>query len=286
MARRGRWPATGSASIRPPPSAAIARCAAAVSVADVAALPGDEHAARDEQRKRQLDELVEPPTARAVTAGQRSRWRGIAGELLRPDGRDGDPRGEPGRLDDGLEERAPSCRPTRRGPPARAAATAASGSPGKPPPLPRSRNASTRPLTRRRAARDSREAVDDVADRDRRRVADRGQVDRGVPGDQQADVVGDRSAGVGVEVRPSSRGPDRGRRRTRPASGGRSSTRVGSGSRGRSRHPSCRSCLSRAVRAPLPASSFIAPPVGSRSSVACPVRGRVSPCPSQAPVPE
>ena len=41
-----------------------------------------------------------------------------------------------------------------------------------------------------------------------------------------------------------------------------------------------------AVQDPLPASSFIAPPVGSRSSVTCPVRGRVSPCPSQVPVPE
>jgi hypothetical protein len=41
-----------------------------------------------------------------------------------------------------------------------------------------------------------------------------------------------------------------------------------------------------AVQDPLPASSFIAPSVGSRSSVTCPVRGRVSPYPSQVPVPE
>lgn len=42
----------------------------------------------------------------------------------------------------------------------------------------------------------------------------------------------------------------------------------------------------RAVRAPLPASSYVAPTIGVRSSAACPVRGRVSPCPSQASLPE
>ena len=66
--------------------------------------------------------------------------------------------------------------------------------------------------------------------------------------------------------------------------GRKASTRVGSGSRGRSRHPSCRSCL-RAVRAPLPASSFVTPRSVPRSSVARPVRGRVSPCPSRASLP-
>jgi hypothetical protein len=77
--------------------------------------------------------------------------------------------------------------------------------------------------------------------------------------------------------------------RAAPYAGGRSgspSTRVGSGSRGRFRHSSCRSCLwgpsglrSRRRRTSHRRSR-------PRSSVTCPVRGRVSPCPSQASLPE
>jgi len=125
-----------------------------------------------------------------------------------------------------------------------------------------------------------------MADRDRRWIADRGEVDRGVPGDQQADVVGDDPAGVGDEVNSEL-----------------AESRIeGLIERCRERWKVLNARRERfprtvqaplllvvplgAVQDPLPASSFIAPPVGSRSSVTCLVRGRVSPYPSQVPVPE
>ena len=111
-------------------------------------------------------------TARAVTAGQRSRWRGSRGERLRPD-RARPRRGRRGRsaADGRLEERAPSCRPTRR------AATRSRGQRGRERDARGSRRRCRGRRTARRRARaedgDRREAVDDVADRDRGRVADR-----------------------------------------------------------------------------------------------------------------
>ena len=52
-----------------------------------------------------------------------------------------------------------------------------------------------------------REAVGDVEGRHGRRVVDRGQVDRGVPRQEEADVGVDRRACGGVEVQVSDSGP-------------------------------------------------------------------------------
>ena len=63
---------------------------------ELAAFPGDEDPAGGEQRKGQLDELGERATARAVTAGQRPRWRRSSGEGFGPDGGRLDRAGQPG----------------------------------------------------------------------------------------------------------------------------------------------------------------------------------------------
>jgi hypothetical protein len=126
-----------------------------------------------------------------------------------------------------------------------------------------------------------------VAKRDLGGLADRREVDRRIPGEQQPDVIVDRQAGRGwqgqVELGQTGlEGNDIVRRQGRKALNAR-----------RERLTRTVQALSlsavpvRPVPAPLPASSFIAPVGrGSRSSVASPVRGRVSPCPSQAPLPE
>jgi hypothetical protein len=125
-----------------------------------------------------------------------------------------------------------------------------------------------------------------VADGDRRRIADRGQVDRLIPGEEQAGVVRDDRPPVRGELQPEleearvegvvERRWDR--RKVVDARRERLARTV--------QAPLLSVVPLRAARAPLPACSFVAPAVGSRSSVTCPVRGRVSPCPSQVSLPE
>ena len=132
------------------------------------------------------------------------------------------------------------------------------------------------------------EAVDDVADRRcSSRVADRGQVDRRVPGEQEPDVAVDRPP-----ARPcGQREPDR---REAVVEGAvvlrREGGKAVDARRERVRRTVQAPLLSvvpvRAVRAPLPASSYVAPRSDPRSSAAGPVRGRVSPCPSPASLPQ
>jgi hypothetical protein len=125
-----------------------------------------------------------------------------------------------------------------------------------------------------------------VPNRDGRRVANRGQVDRRIPGEQQANVVADDSAGPGCQVQAEIA-------QTRIEGVVKCARKRWKGLNARRERfprtiqaPLLLAVPLGAVREPLPASSFVAPPVGPRSSVTCPVRGRVSPCPSQVPVPE
>ena len=222
------------------------------------------------------------PTARARTAGQRPRWPGSAARSSARLASTDDPSARapsPRRPSRGT---TPSCRSTRRGAPARRAARPRSGCPGS-----RRRCRCRRtPGSEPAQLGDRGEAVDHVPPGDLRRIPDGGQVDRGVPGDQQADVAVDGVAGAGR----------RGRRRAsrRPASSasrevGREVRNVPNARRERITRTVQALLLSvvptRAVRAPLPA-SFFAPLVVLRSSRAGPVRGRVSPCPSPVPLPE
>jgi hypothetical protein len=98
-----------------------------------------------------------------------------------------------------------------------------------------------------------------VADRDGGRIADRGQVDRGVPGEQQSDVPVDRPPGVAG---------DRQADRLEPGVEGvmESRRKIGKGvdaRRERVRRTVQAPLLSvvpvRAVRGPLPASSYVTP---------------------------
>ena len=294
---RARWPCTttrpmpveagrrvtGSSSSVPPPSAATARSAAAQLVLEVAALPGDQEAARPEQREGQLDELGRgsPPRAPSPPASGRGGARPRQGP--RPGRRRPSTVScEAGRRRPTVAGSAPSCRSARRAGPASPAGRRPAAAPG-------SRRRSPGPRTARsprsRRSGSGGQAVDDVAAGDRRRVADGGQVDRLVPGQQQPDVAVDRRArarGQGQARGPP--GPRRGRRRRPAGRCGVSSTRVGSGSRGLStarlhgRVPSVHA-------APLPASARLAPQARLRSSPVRPVRGRVSPCPSRTALP-
>ena len=254
---------------------------------DIAALPGDEHAARHEQRKGKLDELIEPTNRPNGDRRPPFPVAMVTGELLRPGGHHHDPPGESRGLDRGLQERRLLADRLDEGRPLHRQDCGQRDT-RKP--------AATPEIQERTDARPvdppgpqdgcRREAVDDMADRDRRRIADRGEVDRGVPGDQQADVVGDDPPGVGDEVNAElleSRIEGlieccRKRWNVLNARRERFPRTV--------QAPLLLVVPLGAVQDPLPASSFIAPPVGSRSSVTCPVRGRVSPCPSQVPVPE
>ena len=135
-ARRDRF-ATSSV---PPPSASMAALRGGQLAVEVAALPGDEDAARTRSGNASSTSSASGATARAVTAGQRPRWRGSAASVSARAGGRRDPVAEAGRLDGGREEaglladRIDEQRP-------RAGSAAASGRPGKPPPEPRSRNA-------------------------------------------------------------------------------------------------------------------------------------------------
>ena len=208
-------------------------------------------AARREQRERELDELRQRRDGPGGDGRPALALARVRGEILGADRRDLDRRREAGRGHGRLEEATPSCATGSTSSARSAGSAAASGSPGKPPPVPRSTNART---PRRRSSGTAARLSTTCRRASASRVADRGQVDRLGPGEQQADVAVDR--------RPRRRCQRRARAPPGPASraasysggsSGRSSTRVGSGSRGRSRHASCRSCR-RTVRAPLPAS--------------------------------
>jgi hypothetical protein len=165
---------------------------------EVAALPGDETPAHEEQRKRELDEVGER------TDGARGHGRPtlpmarVPRQFLRPRRRHAHPRCDPDRLDRDAEE----CRllPDRV---------------GKDGALERRRDRERDPRKAAAAAkvqerrdlmldedRPSGEAVDDVAQGDRCRLANRGQVDRGVPGQEQANVIVDRPPRFGLEAQP------------------------------------------------------------------------------------
>jgi hypothetical protein len=131
------------------------------------------------------------------------------------------------------------------------------------------------------------QAVDDVPKGNIGGFPDGRQVDRLVPGEEQPDMVIDRAAGGRRqdEIQFAESGLQRNR------VGGRQFREPLNARRERLTRtvqaPLLTAVPVRPVPAPLPASSFFAPTGrGSRSSVASPVRGRVSPYPSQAALPE
>jgi hypothetical protein len=165
---------------------------------EVAALPGDETPAHEEQRKRELDEVGER------TDGARRHGRPalpmarVPRQFLRPRRRHAHPRCDPDRLDGDAEE--------GRLLPDRVGQDGALERCGDRERDPRKAAAAAEVEERRDLALDEDgprgEAVDDVADRDRCRLADRSQVDRGVPGQEQANVIVDRAPRVGLKAQP------------------------------------------------------------------------------------
>ena len=253
---------------------------------EVAALPGDEDSARLEERAAPARRArPATPTARAVTAGQRPRSARVGGErlgagrlgrhvLAQPDGRDRPWRGS-----------GPSCRPNRRAAPGRPAGPPRAG-------CPESRRRCRGRRTGRSAARPQ---EPDGASGCRRRggsaIAAGSRIAVRLIAAFQArrsrtwPSIAARAPAASVSPRRGA-GPRRGRRRYAGRQGW-----AGIDAR-RERVPRTVQAplLSvvpvRAVRAPLPASSFVTPPSAPRSSVARPVRGRVSPCPSRASLPK
>ena len=277
-ARRPRW-----TSSVPPPSAAIARSAAASSGAEVAALPGDEAAARCEQRERELDEVGQGRDGAGGDGRPAPAMAGIGGEGLGPDRRGLD-RVRPGRsrrprrsrnrglLGDRLEEQRPRARQRRRERDARVAAARPEVDGPVDPALAEDA--------------DGGQAVDDVADRDRGRVADGRQVDR----------ARSRPAAAG-RGRRSRRGPPGSAPAPRAASPASRASAYAAGRVGVS-SDARRERLTRSVQARLLCLRAIrprgaAPGVGIvshhgpalRSSAARPVLGRVSPGPSRTALP-
>ena len=172
-------------------------------------------------------------TARAVTDRPAPAVPAVGGQRLGPGRRRPRPVApSPVAADDGSQEARPSWRSARR-----AAHRARRERRGERQardsrrPSPRSSEPVDAALAQPRATRG--QAVEDVRGRDRGRLADRGEVDRRGPGEQQADVPVDR--GPGRRRRASSAEVVEARRRGRASyAGGRSgvsSTRVGSGSR-------------------------------------------------------
>jgi len=256
-------------------------------VDDVAALPGDEHAARDQQREGELDQLIEVADGPDDHNRPSLTMVRIASEILGSRVGHADARGEAGSRDGGYQKRGLLADRfdedgSRYGDDgrqwdARKAAATAEVEEGVD-----LRPADAPPQEKWHG----RQAVDHVPNRDGRRVPNRGQVDRRIPGEQQADVVADDPAGLKGQVQAEIAQAriegviksDRKRWKGLNARRERFPRTV--------QAPLLLVVPLGAVREPLPASSFVAPPVGPRSSVTCPVRGRVSPCPSQVSVPE
>jgi hypothetical protein len=162
----------------------------------VAALPGDQAAARPEEWEGELDELGEGADGARRDARPATSMAVIDGERLDPPGMDRDARREARRLDgrrqergllaDRLDEECPAGGQRDRQREAGIAPSAAEVDEFVDRALPEER--------------DGREAVDDVANGDLGRVANRGQVDDGVPREEEAGVVPDRPAYLGIEV--------------------------------------------------------------------------------------
>ena len=203
-------------------------------------LPRDERRRRpDQQRERELDQLGQrAPAARATTAGAAA---GPTATASRPDRDDLDDASELGRGHRPSRGTGPSWRPTRRASRRANGSVAASGRPGKPPPLPEvdeSRRCPARRRTRRPVrlsttwriaiSAGSRIAVRLIAAFQASSSRTWPSIVRRASSDSDSPIA----------ARPASRA-----RSYSAGRGGRLSTRVGSGSGGRSRHPSCRSCL-------------------------------------------
>ena len=107
----------------------------------IGALPGDEEAARDQQRKRKLDELGERRHRPHDDRGPTLAMAAVRRQGLGPNGTDTDPTRQADRVERDLEEpRLLADRNNQQRLDSRQ--RRGQGRPGKPPPLPRSRMAS------------------------------------------------------------------------------------------------------------------------------------------------
>ena len=221
----------------------------------VAALPCEQNAARAEQGQRQLDEVRERRDRPRRDGGPAAALARVSGQRLGPDRERADPVREPQGVDgsveeadllrDGLDEDLPVDAERRGERQTRIAAAAAEVDEAVGAALPQDR--------------DRDDAVRDMPDRDGGRIADRGQVDRRVPGEQEPDVVVDRTAGGFGQLEPEgaeagvqgvvvcrwkrSEGVDARRERVRRTV----------------QAPLLSVVPVRAVRGPLPASSYVTP---------------------------
>jgi hypothetical protein len=161
-------------------------------------LPTDEETGRPEQREGQLDELGEPGDGPGGDCRPAPAMVGIAGQGLGALGDDRHPSSQTDAGHGGLEEArllghrldeqgALQGHPDGEWQPRKATPTA---------------EVQERVDACRSEDRYRGQAVGDVADRDGRGLADRGQVDGFGPGQQEADVVVDEPAGGGVEIEP------------------------------------------------------------------------------------
>jgi hypothetical protein len=247
---------------------------------EIAALPGDEQAAGDKEREGKLDELGERRDGPRGDRRPAFAMTRIGGECLGSDRPDADTvrdahgtcrdRDEPCFLANRVDEQCLG-RGHRGG-------------------QRQAREPAAAPEVEERVAPgglqngEPGQAVRDMADPDLDRIADRGQIDRLVPSEQEPDMSIDRL--------PRDRGKGDAQVAQRLVEG----AVVGGGQLGtgfdarRERVPRTVQALllsavpTRAVRAPLPATSFVTPrstPVFRGSSGS----GRVSPYPSRAPLP-
>ena len=214
------------------------------------ALPRDEDATRREQRQGELHELGEGRDGARRHA--RARRRGRAGRGRAASARSASaatrPR-EAGRVGSPSRGSGPSCRPSRRAAPAPTPSAAASGMPGKPPPEPRS-SSRLMPRARRCGAAASESSTWRRATS--AGLADRGQVDRRGPREQQAHVRVEDRARVGGQVEARGHGgPPRAHPRTRRAAARGPERASGADLSGRPGHPPV--VVRHVAREPLPA---------------------------------
>jgi hypothetical protein len=247
----------------------------------VAPLPSNQAAARPEEWEGELDELGEGADGARRDARPAPAMAVIDGERLDPPGMDRDARREAGRLDGRRQERGLLADRLDEECPAGGQRDGQRET-GISAPAAEVDELVDRALPEER---DGREAVDDVADGDLGRIANRGQVDRGVPREEEAGMVLDRPADRGIEVetelgQAAIEGGIERRRQSRKALDAR-----------RERFTRTVQALLLSVvppwpvRAPLPASSYVAPPIaasvfrdvsGSRPGLPVPLAGRVT----------
>ena len=258
---------------------ATARRPAASSSPSRSPLPGD-RAARLEEREASSTSSASDPTARARTAGQRSRWAGSAASSSARPAATWTRASSPVASTAASRKRAflPIDSTSRARSAGRAAASGRPGIAAAAADVDEAPTPSRRSSARRRGCRATCRRATSTGSR----IG--GQVDRFVPGEEEPGVVLDRRPGGRRQVEPDSRRPSS-RRRAAGGSGGKALN----ARRERITRTVQALLLSvvpvRAVRAPLPA-SFRRTMVVFRSSRAGPVRGRVSPCPSPVPLPE